>query len=174
MEEGRDPFTAEFLRLTGLVLPPRVANRLEDRVIRRDPVFQTLATWCFDHPHAVEPLRAWARGQAERSPEPRAWELRGYLDYLAEDWPEAARAFLRSLEAEPENLDAWLDLAFCFQHMGLGLGESILFHHDEWIRLARERSGPWTLSTLYRLEAEVEEGQRGRAADWVGPFLRGS
>ena len=167
---GLGPLEAEFHRLTGHLLPERRPNLLEERVARRDQAFGLLALWCFDHPSHLGPLRYWAGAWAGREPGPRTWELQGYLDYLAVDWGGAARAFMRSVEAEPENLDAWVDLAFALKHLGLDLGEAILFDHDEWMGLQGERGGPVTLASLARLGAEL--GARGPAGSgWVRPFL---
>ncbi len=153
MDEGR--LAEEFRERTGWSLPGRRPNRLEEGQPRLDVTFQMLSGWCFDNPGALEPLRDWARDLVGRHPRPRAFEVLGYLEYLARDWNAAARAFMRSLDEEPENLDAWVDLAFSLKHAGLALGESILFDHDEWIRLACQDRQPLTLAGLYRLHARV-------------------
>lgn len=171
MDEGR--LVEEFREQTGWSLPERRPNRLEDGQPRLDTTFQMLSGWCFDRPESLEPLRAWARDGARRLPRPRTFELLGYLEYLACDWTAAARAFMRSLEDEPENLDAWVDLAFSLKHAGLPLGESILFDHDEWIRLACLSRGPLTLGGLYRLQAQVA-ALPGRleatAQEWIASY----
>jgi len=163
----------EFHAIAGWLLPPRVANRLEEGLARRDTSFQRLSLWAFDHPEALPELRRRAGEWVRRWPEPRTWELSGYLEYLARDWTGAARAFMASLEREPENLDAWVDLAFSLKHAGLPLGESILFDHDEWIRLACLSRGPLTLGGLYRLQAQVA-ALPGRleatAQEWIASY----
>ncbi len=165
---------AEFQAQTGWLLPPRVANPLEEGAARLDTLFQTLASWAFDHPQALEPLCARARQWVERWPEPRTWELSGYLEYLAGDWAAAARAFMASLDQEPENLDAWVDLGFSLKHLGLALGESILFDHDLWVRAQCEQRGPLTLASLNRLHREVQQSPdrlESASERWVAPYL---
>ncbi len=172
----KDPVAAEFYELTGWLLPERLANRLEEGQPRLDSVFQTLSLWGFDHPEHLEVTRQWAREMVQRRPEPRTFELLGYLEYLSHDWSAAARAFMRSLDLEPENLDAWVDLAFSLKHAGLPLGEAILFDYDEWIRLQSQRRQPLTLASLYRLQAEVAASPSRLAAtasDWIAPYLQG-
>lgn len=165
---------AEFQAATGWLLPPRVSNRLELGMPRLDVLFQTLASWAFDHPEALEDLRRRAGEWVGRWPEPRTWELSGYLEYLAGDWAAAARAFMASLEQEPENLDAWVDLAFCLKHLGLALGESILFDHDLWIRLQCQERGPLTLASLNRLHGRVQQSPDRLELTlerWAAPYL---
>jgi hypothetical protein len=165
---------AEFQAATGWLLPPRVANRLESGVARQDTVFQGVSLWAFDHPEALADLRRRAVEWVRRWPEPRTWELSGYLEYLAGDWAAAARAFMASLEQEPENLDAWVDLAFCLKHLGLALGESILFDHDLWVRLQCQERGPLTLASLNRLHSQVQKSPdrlEATSVRWVEPYL---
>ena len=172
--EGSDPLEAGFFSRVGWVLPPRRPNLLAERCARQDRTFPALATWCFDHPDRLEPLRSWAADEARDRPGPRTWELLGYLEYLCGQWSAAARAFMRSLEVEPENLDAWVDLAFSLKHAGLPLGDAILFDHDLWIHLASQRRGPLTLATLSRLKVEVEASGQSLAAtslERVAPYL---
>jgi len=164
----------EFHAIAGWLLPPRVANRLEEGLARRDTVFQRLSLWAFDHPEALPELRRRAGEWVRRWPEPRTWELSGYLEYLARDWTGAARAFMASLEREPENLDAWVDLAFCLKHLGLALGESILFDHDLWIRLQCQERGPLTLASLNRLHGRVQQSPDRLELTlerWAAPYL---
>ncbi|MGI5844087.1 MAG: hypothetical protein ACOX9B_07930 [Candidatus Xenobium sp.] len=175
--QGRVPeglLEAEFQAATGWSLSPRVANPLEAGVMRQDTVFQGLAAWAFDHPEALADLRRRAGEWVRRWPEPRTWELSGYLEYLAADWAAAARAFMASLEQEPENLDAWVDLAFCLKHLGLALGESILFDYDLWIRLQCQERGPLTLASLNRLHGRVQQSPdrlEVTSVRWVAPYL---
>lgn len=167
---------AEFRHLAGFDLPEWVPNLPEHRQPFLNPVFAQLAVWGFDYPERLPAMRAWAREQAERQPEPRTWELVGYFEYLLEDWGGAARSFMRSLEAEPRNLDAWFSLAFALKHLGLEIGESILFDHDVWMRLRSERTEPLTLSGLYRMHAEVEASGDCYRHTWprdAQPYLSG-
>jgi tetratricopeptide (TPR) repeat protein len=153
-----DAFRAELSRRTGLRVPARRSHRLADRVTRQDGLFSALADWAMDHPHRLEGVRLWARQQAAQSAEPGIWEVYGYLSYLAEDWSQAAQAFLRSLEADPENLDAWTDLAFSLIHLGLPLGEAILWNHDRFIELCAEEPGQTLdLFRLQRLWQKIQE-----------------
>lgn len=157
----------EFTALTGLRLPAREANRLGDRVTRKDTLFNRLARFAFDHPERVEALVEWTRARARKFDCPQLWELHGYASYLAEDWREAAHAFMRSLELDPENLDTWLDLAFSLIHLGVSLGTEILFDHDQFIRLYREERPPrCDLFTLQRLARRIQEEGIGYRHTW--------
>lgn len=165
---------AEFRHLVGFDLPPWTPNLAEHRQPSQNDVFPQLATWAFDHPERLAAMGAWARSHAEREPGPRTWELLGYFQYLREDWTGAAQSFMRSLEAEPRNLDAWFSLAFALKHLGLDLGESILFDHDLWVRLQSERGGALSLSRLRRYHEEIqgsEECYRRTWAEHARPFL---
>lgn len=157
-------FPEAFEQRTGIPLPPRRVHRLEDRLVRADPLFPTVAGWAFDNPAGLAALRAWARGWTERAPQCSTWELYGYLSYLEEDWLEAARAFMRSLALESENLDAWLDLAFSLRHLGLALGDAILWDHTEFIRLCQE--APPARLDLFTLQA-LERRIRAEGRSWA-------
>lgn len=165
---------AEFRHLTGFDLPPWRPNLAADRLPSRNDVFPQLASWAFDHPERLAAMCAWARFHVEQEPGPRTWELLGYFQYLVEDWTGAAQSFMRSVEAEPRNLDAWFSLAFALKHLGLDLGESILFDHDLWVRLQADRGGPLSLSRLRRHHEEIQgsaECYRQTWAEHARPYL---
>lgn len=169
-----DGFAADFERRTGIPLPARRTNRLENREGRADTLFPILSGWAFDHPERVAPFAGWLRAWTDRVDEPAVWELHGYLCYLSEDWRGAANAFLRSLQRDPENLDAWVDLAFALKHMGIDLGEAILFDHEEFIREVRENPPErLDLFTLRALRDRIRAAGRSYAQTyrrWTAPF----
>ena len=55
----------------------------------------------------------------------------GYIAYLGQDYRAACRWLLKAVEANPANLDNWMDLAFALRHVGdAATSTGILFHFD--------------------------------------------
>lgn len=167
---------SRFRETFGFDLPPWTPNLPEHRQASQNPLFSQLAGWAFDWPERLGSALEAARRWAGEDPGPPTWELLGYLQYLSEDWGGAARSFMRSLEVEPRNLDSWFCLAFCLKHLGIDLGESILFDHDVWARLLAAEGGPLSLSRLDALRSRVEAEPDCYRRTWPGaiaPYLTG-
>ncbi len=92
-----------------------------------------MATKAFDHPHLlpllVEKTRKW---QTLANTETQ-WALMGYIFYCSEDFKQAQKCFLKTLQINPRNLDNWFDLAFSLYHQGQEkheLAKKIIFNFD--------------------------------------------
>lgn len=107
----------EFGKITGFKLSAREVNRFSDEVERKDWLFTKLAHFYFTHPDKFDILKKrvtrWLK--LEKSAEILA--LAGYVYYIAEDFKQARKFFLDVVHWEPDNIDSWIDLAFCLRHL---------------------------------------------------------
>jgi tetratricopeptide (TPR) repeat protein len=122
----------EFFKITKI--PPfHRTNRLEDRVIRRDIIFNLLAEKVFDHPKLLDLLTKKIKEWLRFDESELTYCLAGYIYYLKEDFRKARDYFLKAIDKNPQNLDNWFDLAFSLYHLGKPeqeLAKDIIFNFD--------------------------------------------
>ena len=131
----------EFFKLTGITLSHKT-NRLKDRCIRKDRIFEPLAKKIFDNPLLLKLLlykaKKWDNGENE---EP-VHALLGYLYYCAEDFKKAQTYFLKTISANPKNLDNWFDLSFSLYHQGINkqnLAIKLFFLFDRCVHSVKKK-----------------------------------
>jgi len=146
----------EFCEITGFLPGPRLTNRLEAKELRMDRLFQELANLVFDSPEVLIALKSHIDRWLKKECSERTQALAGYIAYLDEDYEKAASAFMKAVTMNPDNLDSWLDLAFSFYHLSDPLGYAIIFNHDVFINLYREKGvEQCSRESLERLQAEM-------------------
>lgn len=155
---------AEFRGITGQELPPRQPNRLAMQSGRQPGVGSLLEPLVFDHPELGKPLRSLARRWSAECPCAESWELLGCVSYLGEEWAEAAQAYLHSLDLDADNVDAWASLAFALRHLGIGVGDTILFNLELILTIMEERHIPLDgLAALHKLAGALATDARAQA-----------
>lgn len=105
----------EFFKLTGILLR-HPTNRVRDRFLRKDKVFDALARRLFDNPDLLPLLMKKQKQWLKLDQSELTFCLSGYLYYCGEDFPEAERYFLKAVNKNAQNLDNWFDLAFSLYH----------------------------------------------------------
>ena len=135
MNEKTKKIQIEFFKLTGIALSHKT-NRLKDRCIRKDRIFEPLAKKIFDNPRLLKLLlyqaEKWDKGENEEPVN----ALLGYLYYCAEDFEKAQTYFLKTTSENPKNLDNWLDLSFSLYHQGINkqnLAIKLFFNFDRCV-----------------------------------------
>lgn len=119
-----------FFLITGTVLEDRVTNFLREQIIRRDMLFPRLARLYSTDKARFSRFSEWLNTLKDDSSETIA-ALSGYALYIQEDFVKACSHFLKALNLNPENLDNWIDLAFCMRHLGYTAeSRTILFEYD--------------------------------------------
>ncbi len=114
-------------------------NALDDYTRRKDICFDFLMRLYYSDAKQFALLKRHLPVLVKKS-RGEEWALAcaGYIVYLGQDYEAACRWFLRAVEANPANLDNWMDLAFALRHAGdAGTSTGILFHFDYVIHYAR-------------------------------------
>lgn len=136
MEKNRqNRVKKEFLKITG-ILPVHLTNKLGDKTIRKDMVFNLLAEKVFDHPMLLDLLLKKIGGWVASDKTEFVFSLAGYIYYLKEDFAKARDFFLKAIEKNPPNLDNWFDYAFALYHLNEGeqkLAKDILFKFNLFV-----------------------------------------
>lgn len=122
----------EFNNIAGFDLPKRQVNYLFDRIERKDPVFSGLARlYCFS-PRRFNKLKFKIRSWIKKMPGEETFALAGYIYYISNNFKKAKHCFLRTIALSPDNLDNWIDLAFCLRHNGEDvISNGILFNYQQ-------------------------------------------
>lgn len=105
----------DFFRIAR-VFPFHETNRLEDRCIRKDKVFDQLAEKVFDNPRLLLLLGHKIKGWLKAEKSEFTYALAGYIYYCQKDFKKAEKYFFKTVNLNPKNLDNWFDLAFCLYH----------------------------------------------------------
>ena len=121
----------EFVNITGFNLPPRMTNRLSNRVVRKGYLFDDLAKlYCFKPERfkkLAQKIDQWLCADQSET----ILVLAGYVYYIVEDFRKARNYFLKAVSLNPDNLDNWIDLAFTLRHFGeYEVSNGILFNFD--------------------------------------------
>jgi len=127
--------------LTLIPLEERLTNRVSDNSPRKDYLFPFLAEKVFDSPGILKILKGRINFWLSCDGSENTLVLAGYIHYLDQNFIKAKSFFLKAIEKNPENLDSWLDLAFCLYHCSLKLnklGKVILFNFDLYIKFFKK------------------------------------
>jgi tetratricopeptide (TPR) repeat protein len=120
-----------FKRITGWDLTLRSTNNLSENIERKDLLFSNLAILCFSNPAQFRVLRKESKPWRDQTNSETVMALLGAISYIAEDYPQAKKYFLKAIALNPDNLDNWTDLAFALRHLGkTKISDCILFHFD--------------------------------------------
>ncbi len=114
-------------------------NALDDYTKRKDLCFDFLIRLYFRDAKEFSLLRRHLPVLLKRN-RGEEWVLAcaGYVAYLGQDYEAACRWFLKAIEANPVNLDNWMDLAFALRHAGdAETSTGILFNFDYVLYYAR-------------------------------------
>jgi len=148
----------EFFEITGFLPGQRLTNTLEEKELRKDRLFQSLANLVFDSPEILGLLKSRAGRWLELENSERMKALAGYIAYLDEDFQGAASLFMGAVTMNPDNLDSWLDLAFSLYHLSDPMGYAIIFNYDVFITLYREMGiKQCCRESLEKIEVEMLE-----------------
>lgn len=163
---------SDYQQITGMILNSRMTNRIEEGVHRRDSEFSNMAGFFFDH-HAKIPLMkiklAWHMTRHENE---QTCALMAYMHYICEEFSEALPLFFRCITLNPENLDNWLDCAFCLHHLENEYAYHIIYNYDEFIRKYREiRCSVCDLSALRKIYRAIV-GEKRDYAVHIGEYYR--
>jgi|GEM_PF-973372 len=114
-------------------------NALDDYTKRKDICLDFLTRLYYNDARQFAFLKQGVPALLKKSRHAE-WALAcaGYVAYLQEEYGAASRWFLRCVEANPANLDNWMDLAFALRHTGeAATSNGILFYFDYVIHYAR-------------------------------------
>ncbi|HAJ56656.1 MAG TPA: hypothetical protein DCL35_02675 [Candidatus Omnitrophica bacterium] len=109
----------------------RTINRIEEGVTRKDPLFDEIARYYFFDKKKFTAVHKSIQAWLKKHKTEEAHALAGYASYLDGDFKGSTRFFLKTVAANPDNLDNWMDLAFSLRHQGeIAMSYTILFHFD--------------------------------------------
>jgi tetratricopeptide (TPR) repeat protein len=131
----------EFFRITNIT-PLRLTNRIEDNVLRKDVIFNSLANRVFDSPRLLDLLTVKLESWLAREHDEFIYALAGYIYYLRKEYGTAEKYFLKAVNKNPLNLDNWYDLAFSLYHQGdrkYRLAKRILFNLEGCCRISPKK-----------------------------------
>lgn len=143
MENNLLEIKKDFYWITRII-PIHATNYLENRVIRKDMIFEQLAEKTFDNPGLLNILLKKIKIWLSQDKSEFTNCLAGYIYYLKEDFGKAKKYFLRAIERNSCNLDNWFDLAFSLYHLDereQKLAKDILFNFDLFIKLFSNKKG---------------------------------
>ncbi|MDP1852649.1 MAG: hypothetical protein Q8L26_00350 [Candidatus Omnitrophota bacterium] len=121
----------EFKNIAGFDLSPRQTNYISGYIERIDSLFYRLSILYFSSPEKLRMLQGKIKNWLKEEQIETIFSLAGYIYYIAEDFSQAKKYFLKSISRNPDNLDNWIDLAFALRHLGeYKLSNGILFNHD--------------------------------------------
>lgn len=127
----------DFWLLTLFPLPQRQANSLKDRVQRKDVIFSFLAEKVFDYPLFLRVFKKKIDYWLSIDNSETVLALAGYIYYLDSNFVKAENFFYQCIDKNWDNLDNWIDLAFCLYHQcerKNNLAKGILFDFDIFIK----------------------------------------
>ena len=151
-----EAFRKRFAGTSGFELPCRKPNRAGLRLPRQDTVFTLMASFAFDNPARFKELCELLESEPPASCFVN--ELKGYAFYIRGEWKKAAECFMSSLDACPDNVDAWCDLGFCLRHLGLDMGTSIIMQCDLWAQISAYSNMRISgLSSLRQIEKQIKK-----------------
>ena len=134
--------TKEFKKLTGFALHPRHTNNLSLHTERLDSLFTQLAHLHCSKPNSIKLLADKVGYWIKKSPSETLHALAGYVFYIREDFNTAKKHFLKTIALNPDNLDNWIDLAFCLRHLrdektsnGILFNYRIVIHYYKYLDL---------------------------------------
>ncbi len=154
----------DYHMITGLTLNQRMTNCLEDRVHRKDCEFSSLAFFFYDHRDRIPLMKIKLTYHMAQQETELVYALMAYVHYIGEEFSEALPLFLRCITKNPENLDNWLDCAFCLHHLENEYACHILYNYDEFIRLYKEMQfSRCDLSVLHKIYARILGEKRNYA-----------
>jgi len=136
----------EFFKLTG-VLPLHPTNHLEDKVMRKDVIFDKLAEKIFDYPFLLDILLKKAKRWIIYNKSELTLVIIGYLYYFKGEFKKSSKFLLEAIKFNPINLDNWIDYAFSLYHQDIGkhvLAKKILFNLEKCIKYFKNKKVTFT------------------------------
>jgi len=127
--------------LTG-ILPSHRTNRLLDKCIRKDVIFQNLAEKVFDNPRLLDLLTIKIKYWLRLSKSEFIYALAGYIYYCRDDFKRAEGYFMKAINKRLQNLDNWFDLALSLYHQEEKkhkLAKKILFNFDYCLKYFKNK-----------------------------------
>jgi tetratricopeptide (TPR) repeat protein len=155
----------EFFVLTRILLQKRVTNRIDANTLPNNFTFSLLAEKIFDYPNILRFLKKKIKNWLSIDKSENTFLLAGYIYYLDNDFDRARKYFLKAVESNPENLDNWLDLAFCLYHCPEKINElakDILFNFDLFIQFFKKfKYNKCTLKALKEIQKKIIDKKLG-------------
>lgn len=105
----------EFFSLTG-IFPLHHTNRLEDKCVLKDIIFNSLAEKIFDQPRMLELLSRKIKHWLKVEKSEFTFFLAGCIYYLRDEYLLAERYFSLAYSENPDNIDNLFALAFSMYH----------------------------------------------------------
>lgn len=116
-EKIKSPVRKEFYALTG-ILPLHFTNRLQDKCINKDAIFNALAEKTFDMPRLLDLLFLKIKHWLKSEDGEFVFFLAGCIYYCRQEYCIAEKYFRKALRKNPYNLDNLFALAFSMYHQG--------------------------------------------------------
>lgn len=114
-------------------------NPPELREIRADPTAGGLGRLSVADPLGYASVLSALQASACLDPLTSA-VLAGHTAYIARDFSSALVSYEAAVEQDPEDVDRWVDVAFCLRHLGRAIEASAVLHHLD--QLAGPLDGP--------------------------------
>jgi len=155
-DDAFSKLATDYRLITGFSLNRRVTNRIEDRVLRMDHEFSSLAEFFYDNQDRIPLMKIKLACHIAKQETELSCALMAYMHYICEEFNEALPLFFKCITMNPENLDNWFDCAFCLHHLENEYSYHILYNYDEFLRLYKKMQlSRCDLAALHRIYKRI-------------------
>ena len=120
--------------MTGRIISKRASSYKSDDEID-ETLFEVISRLFFENRKSFHYLKGKALEAAKKGKDASILSTAGYFCYVDCDFKKAKSFFQKAIKLNPNDLEHWLCLAFCFRQLGgEGSFNNIIMHYDSIIK----------------------------------------
>ena len=127
-------FAEEFKKITGKPLSKNIADYASVQEVD-ESIFEAVSRLFYEEREGFYYLKRKIEETIKKNKHYLLLSIAGYFSYVDCDFGKAIKCFKRSIQLNPEDLESWFCLAFCYRQIGRERKfNSIILDYDRIIR----------------------------------------